>query len=97
MAEIREAKRWSRNAFFELADDSTILDRNWGREFLRGLIPEQIYWFTETDVSVADDLELCNLLAEAGCRQLLIGFENPRAGEGTRKRAALAVQGNLRR
>src|SRR5439155_10781359 len=35
-------------------------------------------YFTETDVSVADDLELCDLLAESGCRQVLIGFESPR-------------------
>ena len=33
----------------------------------------------ETDVSVADDPELLDLLAESGCRQLLVGLESPRA------------------
>jgi radical SAM superfamily enzyme YgiQ (UPF0313 family) len=30
---------------------------------------------------VAEAPDLCDLLAEAGCRQLLIGFESPRAGD----------------
>jgi len=30
---------------------------------------------------VADDLELCDRLRPAGCRQLLIGFESPAAGD----------------
>ena len=34
-------------------------------------------WFTETDVSVAEDAELLRLLADSGCRELLIGFESP--------------------
>jgi radical SAM superfamily enzyme YgiQ (UPF0313 family) len=38
-----------------------------------------VHWFTETDVSVADDPELLDLLAASGCRQVLIGFESPSA------------------
>ena len=34
-------------------------------------------WFTETDISVADDAELLALMREAGCAQVLIGFESP--------------------
>jgi radical SAM superfamily enzyme YgiQ (UPF0313 family) len=30
---------------------------------------------------VADDPALCDLLAESGCRQVLIGMESPRAGD----------------
>jgi len=65
----------------EFADDNTFLDKNWGREFLRALRREELHWFTETDASVADDPVLCDLLAESGCRQLLIGFESPRAAD----------------
>lgn len=79
--EIRAARSHFAQPFFELADDNTFLNQRWGREFLRALIPEQLNWFTETDASVAEDPELCDLLAEAGCRQLLIGFESPRAGD----------------
>ena len=81
LEEIRAAQRGGGQTFFEFADDNTFLNHAWSRDFLRALIPEQVRWFTETDASVADDLELCDLLAEAGCRQLLIGFESPRAGD----------------
>lgn len=83
MSEIREARRHFAHPFFELADDNTFLNRTWGREFLRELRHEEIRWFTETDASVADDPELCRLLAESGCRQVLIGMESPHAGDLT--------------
>ncbi len=79
--EIRRAKRMIDEPFFELADDNTFLDRAWSKELLRALAREEIRFFTETDASVADDPELCALLAEAGCRQVLIGFESPRASD----------------
>ena len=78
MEEINALRREFPDPFIEFADDNTFLDKPWGREFLRELTPEQLHWFTETDASVADDLRLCDLIAESGCRQLLIGFESPR-------------------
>ncbi len=67
-------KRWP-HAFLELADDNTFVDKRWGRDLVRALTPYQVKWFTETDVTVADDPELLELLAASGCRQLLIGLE----------------------
>jgi radical SAM superfamily enzyme YgiQ (UPF0313 family) len=83
IAEIRAARRHVAEPFFELADDNTFLDRRWTEEFLRAVTPEGIRYFTETDVSVADDPALCDRLAASGCRQLLIGFESPRADDLT--------------
>jgi radical SAM superfamily enzyme YgiQ (UPF0313 family) len=65
--------------FLELADDNTFVDKAWSRELVRGLAPLGLKWFTETDVSVADDPALLELLARSGCRQLLIGLESPNA------------------
>ena len=79
MAEIRAAREYMDQPFFELADDNTFLDRGWSREFLTQLIDEEIHWFTESDVTLAEDPELCDLLAQSGCRQVLIGFESPRS------------------
>ena len=79
IAEIRAARGYIAEPFFELADDNTFLDRRWASDFLRAVTPEGIRYFTETDASVADDPALCDRLAESGCRQLLIGFESPRA------------------
>jgi radical SAM superfamily enzyme YgiQ (UPF0313 family) len=78
IAEIRAARGYVEEPFFELADDNTFLDRRWAEDFLRAVTPEGIRYFTETDVSVADDPALCDRLAASGCRQLLIGFESPR-------------------
>ncbi len=61
----------------EFADDNTFVDKRWAKELCRALIPLKIKWFTETDLSVADDEELLVLLKESGCRQLLIGLESP--------------------
>jgi len=79
--EIRAARDMVDQPFFELADDNTFINKKWGRAFLKELIPLGIDWFTETDVSIADDDELLDLLAASGCRQVLIGLESPAGDE----------------
>lgn len=69
---IREL--WPR-PFIEFADDNTFVDREWGLGLLHGLAERELRWFTETDITVADDPEFLEALAGAGCRQLLIGLE----------------------
>src|SRR5688500_11881138 len=77
VAEIRHIKTFRRFPFIELVDDNTFADKRHGRELARALIPEKIRWFTETDISVAEDPELLALLRDSGCAQVLIGFEAP--------------------
>ncbi len=72
-------RRLRPNAFIEFADDNTFVDKQWGKELCRALAPLGVKWFTETDISVADDEELLELIAASGCRQLLIGLESPDA------------------
>ncbi len=69
--------------FIEFADDNSMVNRSYWKELLSELVPRRIRWFTETDVAVADDPELLTLMREAGCAQVLIGFESPRADELT--------------
>jgi radical SAM superfamily enzyme YgiQ (UPF0313 family) len=77
LAEILRIKElWGSNAFFELADDNSFANRTWAREFLTAIADLDLRWFTETDVSIADDDELLRLLARSGCRQVLIGLES---------------------
>lgn len=66
--------------FIEFADDNTFVDKAWGKELCRRLAPLGVHWFTETDISVADDPELLTLMRKAGCRQVLIGLESPAGG-----------------
>lgn len=85
VAEIRRIKEiWGDNAFFELADDNSFANRFWAKEFLTQIKDLDLRWFTETDISIADDDELLRLLAESGCRQILIGLEsvNPSSLDG---------------
>jgi radical SAM superfamily enzyme YgiQ (UPF0313 family) len=77
--DIRAIKRHVRHPFIELADDNTFVNKAWSRDLVAAIADEEVHWFTESDVSVGDDPELVELLARSGCRQVLIGFESPRA------------------
>jgi len=74
--DIEAIKEHWKNPFIEFADDNTFVDKEWSKKLLSALIPLHIRWFTETDISVAQDEELLHLLRPSGCRQLLIGFES---------------------
>ncbi len=77
IAEVRRIKEIWPRPFIEFADDNTFVDKHYGKELMRALSGERVRWFTETDVSVAEDEELLGLIRAAGCAQLLIGFESP--------------------
>lgn len=64
------------DAFIELADDNTFIDKRWSRELVQLLAKYSFKWFTETDISIADDSSLLEDLAKSGCAQILIGFES---------------------
>ena len=69
------SKIWP-HPFVELADDNTFVDHRWGKDLVRALTPYKLKWFTESDITLADDPELMELLAASGCRQVLIGLES---------------------
>lgn len=62
--------------FIELADDNTFLNKKWGRKLATLFAEYRLKWFTETDISIAEDDELLETLAASGCAQLLIGLES---------------------
>ncbi|MCK4873156.1 MAG: radical SAM protein [Phycisphaerales bacterium] len=77
LAEIdRICELWSR-PFVEFADDNAFVDKQYWRELLPELAQRHVRWFAETDLSVHKDDELLTLLRDAGCVELLIGFESP--------------------
>ncbi|MDD2597649.1 MAG: radical SAM protein [Kiritimatiellae bacterium] len=63
--------------FIEFADDNSFVNHAYWKELLPQLKERKIKWFTETDISVADDAELLDLMRESGCAQVLIGLESP--------------------
>ncbi|MFC1706499.1 radical SAM protein [Planctomycetota bacterium] len=79
IAELQEIKKHWENPFIELADDNTFVNRRWSQELLEAMKPLGLHWFTETDISLADNPEALKVLYDSGCRQVLIGLESTRA------------------
>jgi radical SAM superfamily enzyme YgiQ (UPF0313 family) len=79
LAELHAIKQTWEHPFIEFADDNSFVNRRHYHELLAALRDENIKWFTECDVSVADDPQLLDLMRESGCRQVLIGLESPRS------------------
>jgi radical SAM superfamily enzyme YgiQ (UPF0313 family) len=77
LEEVDAVRALWRRPFIEFADDNTFVHKGWAKQLLRELADRDVRYFTETDVSVADDDDLLDLLYPSGCRQVLIGFESP--------------------
>lgn len=78
LREIHAIKELWPRPFIEFADDNSFVHTAHYKELLRALIPENLRWFTESDVSIGRDPELLGLMRDAGCQQVLIGLESPR-------------------
>lgn len=78
IAELHRLRELFNRPFIEFADDNTFADKRHGRALMKAMAKENFRWFTETDVSVADDEDLLRMMRDAGCHQVLIGFESPR-------------------
>lgn len=75
--EVRRIKEIWKHPFIEFADDNSFVVKQHYKDLLRALKTEDVHWFTEADISVAEDEELLNLMRESGCRQVLVGLESP--------------------
>ncbi len=81
MRDIRAVQSIRRRPFIEFADDNTFVDFQWGKQLCRELAKLRVSWFTETDIRVAEDQELLQLMRQARCKQVLIGLESPAPSE----------------
>jgi len=79
MDEIREIRRIWPRPFIEFADDNSFVNRKHARLLMDEMAGEEVRWFAETDISIADDADLLDRMRTAGCAQLLIGLESPTA------------------
>ena len=77
LAEIDHIRSIWPHPFIEFADDNTFVDRSFWKTLLPEIAKRKIRWFTETDLSVAEDVELLARMRDAGCAQVLIGLESP--------------------
>ena len=70
IAEIREIKSLWKRPFIEFADDNTFVNKTHGKQLVRALTKERVRWFTETDISLADDWELLDMMKAKGTWQI---------------------------
>jgi radical SAM superfamily enzyme YgiQ (UPF0313 family) len=76
IAEIREIKKIWPKPFIEFADDNSFVHRGHYKKLLRELAAENIRWFTEADVQMAEDDELLGLIRDSGCQQVIAKIQS---------------------
>jgi radical SAM superfamily enzyme YgiQ (UPF0313 family) len=79
-AELDAIGRIWHRAFVELADDNSFVNKRRSKELVATIGEAGVRWFTETDISVAEDEELLVAMRDSGCAEVLIGLESPHAG-----------------
>jgi radical SAM superfamily enzyme YgiQ (UPF0313 family) len=73
--EIAVIKKVAPRKYLFFVDDNMFVDREYSSALLESIIPFNVRWFTQTDISIADDDSFLDLMYRAGCREVLIGFE----------------------
>jgi radical SAM superfamily enzyme YgiQ (UPF0313 family) len=73
--EVRAVKALWPRPYIEFADDNSFVNKRRSLELVEAMAGEGVRWFTETDISVADDADLLEMLREAGCAEVLIGLK----------------------
>lgn len=89
---ISEIKRINtRHIMF--VDDNFIGDVGWAKEFCKKIVSMHLKWNCAVSANILQHLDLLDLMKEAGCQSLFIGFEsiNPNSIAGVHK-----VQNNIK-
>ena len=71
---LADIKAHPRPIYF-FVDDNITSNMKQAKEFFRALIPLKIRWVSQASINAAHDEEFLQLVKDAGCHMLLIGFE----------------------
>jgi pyruvate-formate lyase-activating enzyme len=84
---VVEEIRAAPSKYFFFVDDNLTINKKYAKELMRAIIPLGISWGCMCSLDVATDEELLALMAEAGCFNILVGFEslNPDSLDETQK------------
>lgn len=74
--EVQKIKEIWKRPFIYFTDDNLFVDRKFSKELLTKLIPYKIRWYAFSDISIGEDDELLELMAESGCTQVTFGLES---------------------
>ena len=73
-----------RNQLLFFVDDNIVANQEYAMRLFKALIPMQIKWVGQADITIARNPELLKLMVQSGCQGVLIGFESLNA-ENLRK------------
>ncbi len=76
LKEIRKIKEIYPHARISFADDNMFVNRKYSKELVKKIRHLNIRYMAQTDISVAKDDQLLELIKESGCTFLFIGFES---------------------
>jgi len=66
--------------YFFFVDDNLTINKGYARDLMKAIKPLGISWGCMCSLDVAKDDELLHLMAEAGCFNILVGFESLNPG-----------------
>ncbi len=72
--EVNQLKKSTKLFFF--VDDNIVSDTEQAAQLFKALIPLKIKWVGQTDILIAKNTELLDLMVDSGCQGVLIGFES---------------------
>ena len=75
-SELHTIKEIWGNPIIMLADDNLFVNRRYATDLVKSLGRLNVRWFAQTDLSIAKENELLDLLRLNGCLFLFIGFES---------------------
>ena len=58
------------------ADDNLLIMKKQSIDLLEKLVSKNVRWIAQTDISIADDNKMLELMYVAGCQWIVIGFES---------------------
>lgn len=76
ISEIEYVKNLFPDSRISFADDNMFVNRKFSKELLKAIIPFNLRYMAQSDISVADDDELLELIKKSGCTFLFIGIES---------------------
>jgi len=87
IANVVEEIKAAPSKYFFFVDDNLTINKRYAKELMKAIIPLGISWGCMCSLDVATDDELLKLMADAGCFNILVGFEslNPDSLDETQK------------
>lgn len=76
LKEVEVIKSLKKNPHIYFTDDNMLVKKDFSIELLKKLKGSGIRWMTHTDISIAWNKGVLELLRDSGCRKLVIGFES---------------------